>query len=203
MTEIIKGNGPTVCVDPVCVCHMVCQTSPLCSHNTNGRDMSKPCSIAQNGCCPDCKYNEPGANIACAHCSCHTPTGEAIKENLRLMNNGPIYTPHNDFIEEKVKEFNTYVYVAVPPKYELTTEQKIAFEQHKNKASFLADFLRTALTEAYNRGKQDQLERDVKTTLNWWMEIVGFQAVWANNKAISIQNLLDSLRSQSTNYNQQ
>lgn len=22
-----------------------CKTSPLCSHNTNGRDMDKPCSV--------------------------------------------------------------------------------------------------------------------------------------------------------------
>lgn len=51
---IVRGSTLEAgCIDPACPCHQPpeqsrepnCKTSPHCSHNTNRRDLSKPCSI--------------------------------------------------------------------------------------------------------------------------------------------------------------
>lgn len=40
-------HSAVYCSNPACKCHKeLCKTSPDCSHNTNGRDLDKPCSVS-------------------------------------------------------------------------------------------------------------------------------------------------------------
>lgn len=45
-----KCDRDATCMWPSCPCHSaqqeVCQSGPLCSHNRNGRDLDKPCSVS-------------------------------------------------------------------------------------------------------------------------------------------------------------
>lgn len=64
-----------------------CKTSPHCSHNTNGRDLSKPCSIsvpdpvAEGECCRKCNhYTSLQTYCFNQNCPCHTPNEPQIEE---------------------------------------------------------------------------------------------------------------------------
>lgn len=53
-------------------------------------------------CCKECFLVNAGINC-CKGCICHTPVGEAIKENLQSMNNGLIFMPNQTKPREDIK----------------------------------------------------------------------------------------------------